>query len=451
MRNILAFICVLGASFAGFAQDKNFDLSKYKFPDYKRHELEFNINSNGNSYKNSYDEPSFTGATGTERKDYSSSNSHSSLSLNYQYDYLTRTRIDHLYSSISGQYDYTKDRSADEITKQMNPNFSFNIGGSRRYYLKEDKYFLEVAPSLGFNLSESKKTIGDIVDTHNKTNSFNAIIDFGAGIGRMEMVSDLWQAYYILEKLKGQKSLSKELEERDIFEFASFASKLKNKRFFDFRLRKIAELQALDSLLHTKGLIKDTDISYFTTLNDYWSFANFQDRESGRVLKFWLSPQFSRYYYKSLSTSSQIATNTELISNLSFNCTKQLNMFWDRHFNVLLSNETMIDNTDLNLDNYPRNLSSADVNFGFDFFPDSRTSLSGSLGYNGSELIYQQDIVTQTKSWSNRIYFGLDGNYYISPQLQITGSFRLDYSDKIYNALNIVRANYNLALRYAIF
>jgi len=451
MKITLVMLCILGASSFGIAQDKNFDLSKYKFPDYKRHELELYFNSTGSSYKNSYDEPSFSGITGIERKDYSSTNSHSSLSLNYQYNYLTRSRIDHLYSSLSGLYDYTKDRSAAEITKQMNPNFSLNIGGSRKYYIKEDKFFLEVAPNLGYNISESKKTIGGIVDIHNKNNSFNALIDFGAGIGRMEMVSDLWQAYYILEKLKGQKSLSRELEEKELFEFASFASKLKNKRFFDFRLEKIAELQALDSLLHTNGLIKDTDISYFTTLNDYWSYANFQERKSGRVLKFWLSPQYSRYYHKSVSTSSFITTNTELVSNLSFNCTKQLNLFWDRHFNVLLSNETIIDNTDLSFVNYPNNFFSTDVNFGFGFFPNSRTSFSSSLGYGGSEMRYQQDIETQTKSWSNKIYFGLDGNYYFSPQLQITGNIRLGYNDKIYNALNVVMTNYNLSLRYAIF
>jgi hypothetical protein len=267
----------------------------------------------------------------------------------------------------------------------------------------------------------------------------------------MEKVSDLWQAYYILEKLKGQKSFVRELYEKDIFEFASFASKLKNKRFFDARLQKIAELQALDSLLHKQGLIEGSDISYFTTLNDYWNFADFRDRESGRVLKFWLSPQYSRYSYKSVGTSTQITTTTNLVSNLSFNCTKQLNLFWDRHLNILLSNETLIDKTGSNSDNYPKNLFHTDVNFGFDFFPDSRTSLSASVGYGGSEGIFQTYSDTFKKQWSNRIYFSFDGVYYISPQLQITGNYRIGYSDKVYNAFNTTIMNYNLGLRYAIF
>jgi hypothetical protein len=278
MKQTIVTLCILGASLLVYAQDKNFDLSKYKFPDYKRHELNFNFNSNGSNYKNSYDKPSNNGIGNIVRNVNSYYSSHSNFSLGYQYDYLTRSRIDQVHASLSGQYDFTKVHSSTENTKQMNPNLSLNFGGSRRYYLTEDKLFLELAPDLGYNISEIKRTTGGIVDTNNKSNSFNALIDLGVGMGRMEKVSDLWQAYYILEKLKKQKSLVRELNEKDIFEFASFASKLKNKRFFDARLRKIAELQAIDSLLHKQGLIEGSDISYFTTLNDYWSFAYFRDR-----------------------------------------------------------------------------------------------------------------------------------------------------------------------------
>jgi hypothetical protein len=449
MKHTIATLCILGASLAGFSQDKHFDLSKYKFPDYKRHELELNFNSNGSSYKNSYDQPLNADYSNMVRNVYSTFNTNSNFSLGYQYNYLTRTRIDYVYSSISGQYNYRKDRSADEITKLISPNFAFNFGGSRKYYLKENKFFLEVAPSLGYNISESKKTIAGTVDTHSKNNSFNASIGLGAGLGRMERVSDLWQAYYILENLKEQKSFARELDEKDIFEFASFASQLKNKRFFDFRIRRIAELQSLDSLLHKQGLIQDSDISYFTTLNDYWSFANFPDRESGRVLKFWLSPQYSRYYYKSAGTNAQIYFTTILISNLSFNCTKQLNLFWDRRFNVLLSNETLINHSGSGY--YPGNLFHSNVNFGYSYYPDSRTSISFLVGYRGEELAYQKEYDTYTKQWTNRIYTSLDAIYYFSPQLQLTGSFSFGYADKIYNNFKPTDMRYNLGLRYAIF
>ncbi|MDO9040623.1 MAG: hypothetical protein Q7U65_04585, partial [Bacteroidota bacterium] len=49
MRTTLTLFCILIASLPGLSQNKNFDLSKYKFPDYKRHELELNLNSSGRS------------------------------------------------------------------------------------------------------------------------------------------------------------------------------------------------------------------------------------------------------------------------------------------------------------------------------------------------------------------------------------------------------------------
>jgi len=451
MRTTLTLFCILGATLIGFSQDKSFDLSKYKFPDYKRHELELNFNSSGVSDKHSYDEPSNLGNGDFVRNDYSVYYFKSNFRVKYKYDYLSRTRIDNLYSSLSGQYDFTKVSEPIKITKQIDPNFNWNFGGFRRYYLNEDKFFLEAGSDFGYTISESKKTIAGNVDTNNKSNSFNALINLGVGIGRMEKVSDLWQAYYILEKLKGQNSLARELEEKDIFEFASFASKLKNKRFFDFRLQKIAELQALDSLLHKQGLINETDIMYFTTLNDYWSFAYFQDRESGKVLKFWLSPEYSRYYQKSLGTSSQISTYTNLVSNLTFNCNKQLNLFWERHFNVLLSNETLIDKTSSNSGNYPENLFTSNIGLGYGYFPNTRTSISGSLGYQGYEIRYQQTMDDQVKQWLNTIYLGLDGHYFVSPQIQINASIRFSYYDKIYNSINPTQTSYNLGIQYAIF
>ena len=49
MKPTTTLLCIIFLSFTGFSQDKNFDLSKYKFPDYKRHELELNFNSSGRS------------------------------------------------------------------------------------------------------------------------------------------------------------------------------------------------------------------------------------------------------------------------------------------------------------------------------------------------------------------------------------------------------------------
>lgn len=453
MRTTLALLCVLGTSLAGFSQDKNFDLSKYKSPDYKRHELEFNFNSSGRSYQQTKLVPLESGSASPSEEEYSYSFFNSSSSLDYQYDNLTRKQIHHLHSRLDGRYNFSNSNSYGNKTKEYNPNIQWNIDGFRRYYLKENKFFLEGMTGLSYYYDSSKRTYTNMNDNKSRYNSLTLSLGIGVGTGRIEKVNDFWQAYYILEKLNGQNSLDRELQEKDIFEFAVLASKLKNKRFFDARLRRISELQALDSLMHSQGLVTNRDISYFTILNDYWSYGNFQDRESGRELKTWAMPEYSRQYSKSNGDSSLISTKTSVISNISFKCTKPLNLYWDRYFNARISNETMIENSGYYFENYPANAFFSNASFGYGYFPDSRTSVKGLLGYSGQKIIVlhsSSGIPNEPNQWMNKVYLQLEGNYYISPRLQITGNFNVSYSDKSYGAIDDIQTNYNLGLRYAI-
>ena len=76
-------------------------------------------------------------------------------------------------------------------------------------YIKEDKLFLEGLTNLSYWFDESKSTFVNEEDRKSNQNYFNISVGFGAGTGRMEKVSDLWQTYYILEKLKDQKKKGK--------------------------------------------------------------------------------------------------------------------------------------------------------------------------------------------------------------------------------------------------
>lgn len=448
MRTTLTLFCILVATITGFSQDKSFDLSKYKFPDYKRHELEFNLNSSGSGHRRTQEMSSYNGDTSFVSSNF---NSNSSIEINYQFNHLTRKRIDYLSSQFSGEYDYSSDKGYGSKSKSYYPQISWVLDGLRRSYLKEDKLFLEGLTNLSYWFDESKSTFINGDDRKSNQNYFNISVGFGVGTGRMEKESDLWQTYYILEKLKDQNSLSRTMDEKDIFEVATFVSKLKNKRFFDARLQKIAELTALDSVLQNLGLVADTDMAYFTTLNDYWSYGNFPDRESGRILKFWLSPEYSMHSKKPNKASTEFSDKTSLVSNISFNCAKQLNLFWERKLNILISNETLIDTTGEYYNNSPANLLYTGANIGYGFYPDSRTSISGYIGYSGYNRVILNSSSEIPNSWTNAVYLKFSGYYYLSPQLQITGNLSINYSDKGYNEINPFYMNYNLGLRYAIF
>ena len=451
MKRSLLMLCMLGASLVTFSQDKSFDLSNYKFPDYKRHELEFNFNSTGSTESYYTVIPPTVNYNGT-KYDTSNSKSNSHFNLGYQYDLLTRERIDHINSSFSGSYDFIKSSNSGETSKQSQPNLNWNINASRRLYLTENKIFMEGVTDIYCSYSSRKITYNNInpaADRYN-TNNMNLAAGIGIGIGRIERVNDLWQGYYILEKLTQQNSLNRELQNKDIFEFASFISKLKNKRFFDARLQKIAELQSLDSMLRKQNLISNSDIAYFTTLNDYWSFPIYFDRKSGKELKFQVTPQFTREYYKSNEASADIPIKTNLVSKVIFDCSKQVNLFWERNVHLDVVNTNLLAKNGDVSDSYPGNFIGTNASFGYGFYPDSRTRLKLSGNYSGYEgLNYIGEIAS--KHWMNNVSLNFEADYYISPQLQITGNFSGNWWFSQHNSSHGQGTNFNLGFRYAIF
>lgn len=470
MKRIIAVVFILSISQLNNAQDKSFNLSNYKFPDYKRYELELNISSSGKFQK--FDEST-----------YFDFNAFPNIGLTYEN--LTRKKIDYIYSSLYGQFDINNDHSVYYLNNEPTDEYhdtnktaitsGLDFYWDRQVYFNKSKIFIEISNYLQYGLHYDYKkdlhSYNNKIETDESKNSrqrVNMKIGFGGGIGRIEKVNDFWQAYYMLEKLRGQKSLAREFGEDDIYEFATLVSQLKNKRFFDSRLRKIAELQELDSFLHTKGLVENTNISYFTTLNDYWSYGSFGERKSGTVLKVLLGPEYETYFIKNNEENSTILDQFYLTLTPSLESYKQLNLYWERHFKLSVASRAYHYQT-IEEDYYGiyyiseyGNLLKANAELGYGFFPDSRTSLNFAIGYLGEtkggpslRLVgdwesNEYESYLDDKYWINNPYLNIGGYFYISPQLQLTMDFNLNYlqSDDTYSR---IYTTYNLSLRYAIF
>ncbi|MBL7967589.1 MAG: hypothetical protein JNK09_11360 [Prolixibacteraceae bacterium] len=450
MKTTLSILCVVGTILLSFGQDKNFDLSRYKFPDYKRHELEFNFNSDGNSQRYYSIIPATSNYSGVNL-DRSNSSFNSTVNISYQFENFSRKRIDRVTSGLSGKYLYEKSKYPEESSKLSEPQAWGFLQTSRRNYITEDKIFWEGLAYLKFNSSWRKITYESTPNLDEYTSSSQSIsAGVGIGKGRIESVNDLWQGYYILEKLKKQNSLDRDLNEQDIFEFASFISKLKNKRFFDYRLRKIAELKALDSILHKQNLIKNSNIAYFSTLNDYWSFPIYFDRKSGKEIKLAITPEYSRNYFKSNSIAANTPAVTNLISTLEFDYSKQGNLFWERNFKIGFNNTTLLAKNGDVEENLPNNLIGTNVSYGFGFFPDSRTRIQLTSRYSGNQSTNYTGEDMKI-GWMNNFVILFQLAYFISPQIQIAGDFNGRYWQSNLNSWHGHNINYSLALRYAIF
>jgi len=443
---VFYFIAIISTS---QAQDKDFDLSRYKFPDYRRHEMEFYFNSSG--YGDSYNAEYFNSGSSTPSQfDRTRFNMSSNLNLMYNFKNHTRKYITNHSLTFSGNFSYSKNGDFDEKTTESNPSTSIGANGFKRNYLTEDKYFIEGIYNSSFEASIHKYTSSNSeAEDVSRSNSFTVSAGIGAGVGRIEQVGDLFQSYYILQKLNKNEALNRELADKDIFEFATLISQLKNKRFFDFRLRKIAELHALDSLLNNQGLVQNNTIDYFTTLNDYWSFGNFWERRSGSEIKLVVLPELSGSHSRS-GTYSDSPLKTNLVSMIQFDSSKQLNLFWERNIHLALSNTTLLTKNNDVGENFPSNLFLTSVSYGFGFFPNSRTKLTSSVNYYGGESANYENSV-YVKSWTNRVSMLLEANYYISPQLQITGNFSGNYWTSKHKSFESHNFSYNLGLRYAIF
>lgn len=449
MKQTIATLFFLGITLTGFCQDKSFDLSKYKFPDYKRHELEFNFNSSGNNSNNYLLVTPANNSSGY-KNDNSSSSFNSIINIGYQFNHYTRKRIDWVSSGLNGQYQYDKSESVNSYNKRTEPQLWGFIHASRRNYITDNKLFWEGSAYLSINTYRIKEMYSRQETVISTNNSLTLKAYLGIGTGRIEHVNDLWQGYYILEKLREQNSIRNDVNEEDIFKFSSFISKLKNKRFFDSRLRRIAELQSLDSLLHKQNLIANDDISYFTTLNDYWSFPISFDRKTGKEFQVNISPQFDRNYHNSIMDSSYAPTLTNLVSTILFDCSKQINFYWERNFHFDITNTTLIAKNNDVEENSPNNLIGTSASFGYGFFPNTRTRIQLKSQYYGYEYPYYEG-ESMSKSWMNNFSLNFEANYFISPQLQITGNFSGNYWFSEHNSSHGHNTNFNLGFRYAIF
>jgi len=454
MKQTWAMLCVLAASLAVHAQDKNFDLSKYKFPDYKRHELELNFNSSGSSSR--WSDINGSNSDGTWRTvDFLNSYNSSGIHLGYSFTSNTRKRQENIYSSFSSSYYFLKTRNELGTTSFSKPDANFRIYANEKYYLTEDKWFLEVDPEFDSELWSTINKSPATTDIRQRGNSFTAKIGLGGGIGRKEDVTEFWQAYYILEGLKKQGSLLREPSEKDIYELATLASQLKSKRFFDSRLKKIDEMKSLDSLMYKTNLIDKSDISYFNTLNDYWNFANIPPRSSGRVLKLLMTPGFGHRFDKELGKLKHTFNETNLNSEIDFQCSKQLNLYWERYFNLNFSNLTTLDNDDTHYYKFPKNFMRINSIAGWNYYPNFRTHFRTSLSYSAYQYAsgLNEARTKYEKVWSNNIGLYSSVYYYLSPQLRIEGNVGANYYEKKQSISQKEKLDiyYRIGFRYAIF
>lgn len=182
----------------------------------------------------------------------------------------------------------------------------------------------------------------------------------------------------------------------EVLELAKLITSLKYKRFFDNRLRKIAEITAIDSFMQKTGLVSITDAAYFTSLNDNWDFANNPARESGYRIFTGIEGIFSymgSQNHVELIVPDEITTdrksktqnaNLYLVAGIKYE--NPINLKWQQSaalkasagsgYGLNSDEATGISDTSRYNGRTPSLVLSAD--YGYGFYPNSRTWLTAN-------------------------------------------------------------------------
>jgi hypothetical protein len=413
-------------------QYSEFDLSKYKLPDIKTSRFDLNT-----YLINNYDRSRHLMSDDTIKN--SRNTTFGLLDLSYYRFRNTRKYQGDL--SIRAIFEPDLDRSTqqDETTRDNSMTANFSVQSINRVYLN-NKLFLEADPNFYFSSSKYKYHRDDLPQNHEENtlrHSGRLSIPLSIGYGRIEPVEDARLAIYILEELSRAGRISEIPSEEVILEMAGEISKIKKERFFDTRLRKIAELHVIDSFLIANDLVSLNDITYFSILNDNWDYSGGPQRESGFLINTGLSNRISLSSYKSDifysfgdSTSFSRRNNNYLIGGfINMKYAKPLNLYWQvsaifqTSYNLRFEREP--GDSDVMQASSDARVFRTDLGGTIQYLPNSRSSfrLSVSVVYQNANsdlsLDISEPLIFSVSENSLSLYQAFDMYYYVSSRLRI--------------------------------
>jgi hypothetical protein len=475
-RNLLlgmAFLLPFGILHGQF---DSISLARYKLPDIKRKQLDFQFNGSLNHSNEMPNKDLYMNGSGTLSMTYNSFTNRQ----NYQGN-------QNVYCSLSPYFYESKQQSYHYRSSSFRS--ALNFTSRNRFYL-QDLFFAEVniSAGLGTNSDDNIRRWydpGGALTQRNEDESkrlnLNASMPLLVGYGRIEPVEDARLAVYILEDLEKLGRLSRTPNQEEIMELASLISTKKNERVLDSRIKKIEEVKTIDAFLQQKGLINQADGAYFTSLNDNWDYSAGPVRYSGYRVYAGVEPGIIPIFTNSTSLnldgtldtifsseSDMFTRDLQLDGVLGFQYNKPINLSWqfscgaDIHYarenefykDRIADSETKSRMAGLRPQQY--------IQAGF--YPNSRTYSTWQLAmdehwikdYNWNETA--EEWTGQGMDTEIHLNFSWQFYYYISPQLRLSGSYNLqlqrqeyDYEGPGDTHSSLFSNNLSFGVNYSIF
>jgi hypothetical protein len=420
------------------AQLNQFKLSDYKLPVVERRLLDFDFNLYGMNLSNTH----------WEGNPYEkSTQNHFNNDIGLRYNYFQNNETTQRSHNIRADFRYSfnnQKEDGDLINKQsfITPQIFAELI-NRKY--NDRNQFIEYNLDSRIFLNRLETYIdpdifGVGMDFQLRTTILTAAVPLKIGHGRIEPVHDARQAIYIFEELGAIDRLSAPESDDEIIRFAQLISRLRNKRFFDSRLKTIEDLEEIDAYLRSEGYILQSDASYFATLADYWAFGNTPVRMSGRRLSLGFIP--SVYYRKDAHESAlnnsnvndDITSGYSLYAGIDYTCEKPLNYTWQSsffsHAYIGYSGETRKTGNSETEQNYRYPNLNLGISETIGYHPNTRTNATAGLNlqyinfFDGSNV--EKNILSRSGS-GFRATTSINVEYYFSPQLRLSVFHSMGY------------------------
>ena len=411
------------------AQFELFDLKKYKLPEINRKQLDLSMNLH-----ESYNRDN----TKYEAQDRMSERNFL-LEGNAYVSYTGYKNSERLQSSqnismtLSPSFHKNVD-DADQKTKNSRISPHIYVSSMNRIYFRNNYFFQPgVTFSGAFHLYKTSSE-SDNLERNMDITTVNFALPLMVGKGRIEPIQDARLAVYILDELNKKGSLARIPSETEILQFAALISRLKNERFFDFRIKRMYEIEKVDSFLQATGMKTQTDAKYFTTITDNWDYSSGPVRESGNRFSIGVVPAvyFNNYFEKRVyevivekEHRQDYTMGADL--EMGFISAKPLSLKWQRTWNLKLA--YVFENVtfkQLHIDeeiDFENKEIEGQISYRLEYIPNSRTNATGQLSCFANRTKRNSDY--RFVDVNPELYLAL--NYYISPQLRFTFQYGATY------------------------
>lgn len=156
-----------------------------------------------------------------------------------------------------------------------NSSTSFSAGGSLSALTRDFKsnFFIEYGGDVSIHAGSSSGKQPPAGKSTSSGLGFMIAPTVGIGRGRLEYVSDAQMAMFILNDLVSAGKIQKEVAPETVNAFAQLITRIYNQRVFDFRKRRMYEMEKIDSFLRATKLVTSCDVTTYNIIADNWAFA----------------------------------------------------------------------------------------------------------------------------------------------------------------------------------